>query len=562
MPKFSIVLIARNEAKVLPRLFESLKDFKARGGEVCLVDTGSKDETAKIARDWGCKVEEVGDKYRHVITKKESDDINARFVVGGEEELVKEGDSYFDFASARNYVASLASNKMVSFADADEVFTKLDIDLINTHIDLGADQFEYEFVFAHDVDGNPSISFVQSKMYNRDKIKWVGIIHEVLMGDGNRVFLEPNVFRLEHWQNQETNRGGYLRGLAVDCFNHPDNDRNSHYLAREMMWCGRPKSALKEFERHVAMNRWPSERSQSLVFMGDCHGKLGDPDSQVAAYSQAFHIEPRRREPLLRLAGFYRSINSPLAVDAYATAALEIPWDGFYANNKADYEYVPHEFLYWAKGWLGDQAGAQKHLLECLKWQPTNPKWLADTSYYFEYADPRITGWMTFPELTFLYECAKEHKNILELGSWKGRSTHALLSGAKKNGGTVTAVDTFQGSADPQDLTNSQAKEQDIYGIFLKNTQHFGNLNVVRKTGNEAAKTFNDETFDMIFIDAGHTYEEVKEDIETWIPKLNAGGLLCGHDYSNLWPGVMQAVDEIFGKHNVRVEDTIWWVTL
>ncbi len=554
-PKFSIVLIARNEAKVLPRLLASLEEFKALNGEVCLVDTGSTDGTAQIARNWGCNVEEVGDKYRHVITKKEADDINARFVVGSEDPVVKEGDSYFDFASARNYVASLATNAMVSFADADEVFTKLDINLINEHIDAGADQFEYEFVFAHDEHGNPAIAFVQSKFYNRDKIKWVGIIHEVLSGDGKRVFLDKDVFRLEHWQNVETNRGGYLKGLAVDCFNNPDNDRNSHYFAREMMWCGRPASALKEFERHVEMNRWPSERSQSLVFMGDCYGKLGMQDEQVAAYSRAFHIEPRRREPLLRLAGFYRYTKNMLGVLAYATAALEIPWDGFYANNKADYEHIPHEYLYWAKGWLGDQAGARHHMLKALEYQPYNPRYLDETKYYFEYAAPKIDGYMRFPELQWLYETAKERSPIVELGSFMGRSTSALASGCK---GTITAIDTWQGSKDPKDGTHGR----DVYGDFIKNMVPYPNVTPLRLSGVEAAKRFADGSIDMMFIDAGHTYEEVKEDIATWLPKIKEGGLICGHDYSELWPGVMQAVDEAFGKDEIGVTDTIWCKTV
>lgn len=48
--------------------------------------------------------------------------------------------------------------------------------------------------------------------------------------------LGEEIFKLEHWQNPETNRGGYLKGLAVDCFQHQEKDRNSHYFSREMFW--------------------------------------------------------------------------------------------------------------------------------------------------------------------------------------------------------------------------------------------------------------------------------------------------------------------------------------
>jgi glycosyltransferase involved in cell wall biosynthesis len=62
MMNFSICLIAKDEANMLPHLFDSLSEFKSRGGEIVLVDTGSTDDTVKIATDFGCKVCEVGDK--------------------------------------------------------------------------------------------------------------------------------------------------------------------------------------------------------------------------------------------------------------------------------------------------------------------------------------------------------------------------------------------------------------------------------------------------------------------------------------------------------------------
>lgn len=551
--RFSFCLIARNEAKTLPRLLESLSAFKAAGGEVCLLDTGSTDDTVKIAREWGCKVEEAGDIYRHTITKEEAHAINEKFVVGYEKAVILPDDSYFNFGNARNHAASLSSLDIVSFVDADEVLVKLDFEAINALIERGFNQFEYDFVFAHDEQGRPGIEFVQSKFYDRTKMHWNGIIHEVLAGEGNRTFLPKAIFGLEHWQNPETNRGGYLKGLAVDCFNNPDSDRNSHYFAREMMYLDRPQSAIQEFQRHVDMNRWQAEKAQSLIYMGDCYGKLDMSNEQQNCYSEAFYASPEKREALLRLAQFYKHKKNPKAVAAFTAAAMEIPWNGFYADSKADYQHIPHELMYWAKGWLGDIPAARYHILEALKYQPYNHEYCRDTQFYFEYAAPLIEGWMTFPELTWLYTRAKEMNNILELGSWKGRSTHALLSGCK---GIVEATDTWEGSVDVRDDTNWMAKREDIFETFKKNVGHFKNLGINRKKGMDAAVLWSDKNFDMVFIDAGHTYEEVKEDIAAWLPKAKL--LICGHDYMPSWMGVIQAVDEAFGKPD-GVEDTIWY---
>lgn len=70
----------------------------------------------------------------------------------------------------------------------------------------------------------------------------------------------------------------------------------------------------------------------------------------------------------------------------------------------------------------------------------------------------------------------------------------------------------------------------------------------------DAAKTIPDGTLDFVFIDADHSYEGVKRDIEAWKPKVRAGGLLCGHDYDN--PG------EPFGKDVKRAVDELGKVTL
>jgi glycosyltransferase involved in cell wall biosynthesis len=387
-PNFSICLIGRNEEKMLHRLISTLVDFQMLGGEVVLVDTGSIDGTAEMARAAGFKVEEVGSKFLVDIDKEKAGAINAKFMVGGEKNVVESGDKVFDFSSARNYAASLAKNNHVSFADCDEAFTVMDINKINELISSGNDQFEYNFVFSHDDKGNEAIKFVQSKFYNRTKLKWVNMIHEVLApitnGPIQKAFLPETIFKLEHWQNQETNRTGYLKGLALDCFNNQGNDRNSHYFARECFYHGRYRTAIKEFERHIGMNGWTAERAQSMIFMGDCYGFLNEPELQEELYSKAIFVDSNRREAYVKLAQFYLHNKNYRAAIAYASAALTIPWDGYYANNKELYENIPHEILYVSYGWIGDIKNAKENISKALEYRPLNSVYLRDLRYYFK----------------------------------------------------------------------------------------------------------------------------------------------------------------------------------
>lgn len=137
----------------------------------------------------------------------------------------------------------------------------------------------------------------------------------------------------------------------------------------------------------------------------------------------------------------------------------------------------------------------------------------------------KIKGWMSNIDLLWLFNIAKEMDSIVEIGSWKGRSTHALLSGCK---GDVYAVDHFLGSQ-AESKAHAEARTGDIYKQFMENVGSFNNLHVLKMDNAEAVKQFEDKSVDMVFIDGGHTRQEVIDDINRWLPKVKK--VICGHDY-------------------------------
>jgi len=69
-----------------------------------------------------------------------------------------------------------------------------------------------------------------------------------------------------------------------------------------------------------------------------------------------------------------------------------------------------------------------------------------------------------------------------------------------------------------------------------------------------AVRDAMDASLDFVFIDADHSYEGCKADLEAWAPKVKPGGLLAGHDYNNpQYPefGVAKAVDEFTTDRNL-----------
>jgi predicted O-methyltransferase YrrM len=167
------------------------------------------------------------------------------------------------------------------------------------------------------------------------------------------------------------------------------------------------------------------------------------------------------------------------------------------------------------------------------------------------YQGNNIQGWMGGNELEWLFEKSREMINVLEVGCWMGRSTHALLSGCP---GSVYAVDHFNGSASQIDTAHALAKTEDIHAIFMQNVGHFPNLVVLKMPSLAAAKLFAPKWFDMIFIDGDHEYSQFRGDCEAWMPKCRK--LFCGHDADE--SGVPQVLIDL-GLKVTRVPDTTIW---
>lgn len=167
-------------------------------------------------------------------------------------------------------------------------------------------------------------------------------------------------------------------------------------------------------------------------------------------------------------------------------------------------------------------------------------------------------GYMTDLELTYLAERAKESNVFIEVGSWHGKSTRAIADNLPEDG-ILYAVDHWRGSAVERDTFHQSAAWEDGDHAYLEFCENLwdhiqsGKVIPVRLASKNAAKFFYNHGIkaNTLFIDAGHTYPEVKEDIDLWLPLVENGGILCGHDYyheGGIWDGVRKAVDEKFGN--------------
>jgi len=139
---------------------------------------------------------------------------------------------------------------------------------------------------------------------------------------------------------------------------------------------------------------------------------------------------------------------------------------------------------------------------------------------------------------------------IVELGTLFGLTTQ-LIATYKPIEKKLIAVENFSWNpfCIPQNYHRILTQRILRYNIMHCNTFVFDG------STRDFYDTYNGEGPSMVFIDADHSYEGVKEDIHNAI-KLGIP-IIAGHDYCELHPGVKRAVDEIF-QGKIQIKGSVW----
>lgn len=162
-----------------------------------------------------------------------------------------------------------------------------------------------------------------------------------------------------------------------------------------------------------------------------------------------------------------------------------------------------------------------------------------------------------------LTKLAEGKQVCCELGSFVGKTAKAILK--SKSVEKLYCVDVWmyrpkKRYAEAYSGDNWVIDDEAIiYKEFhrrLKPEIESGRVIPTATTTKQFAKVFR--AFDLVFIDAEHNYESVKFDIANYLPKLSLNGIICGHDFSNEHPGVVQAVKELLPNYKLT-GNSIWY---
>lgn len=149
---------------------------------------------------------------------------------------------------------------------------------------------------------------------------------------------------------------------------------------------------------------------------------------------------------------------------------------------------------------------------------------------------------------------------VIEIGCWSGFSTVYLATWAKKRGGHVWSIDTFDGRG--SDLP--EKKLDDPYACLIRNLERFGvteTVTIIKGASDDVVGSVPGDCT-MLFVDGDHRYFQVKNDLDNYGDKIKHG-IICGHDFNGTkWDdkyinqdhheyyhhGVAKAVIEKFGR--------------
>lgn len=327
--KICVYAISKNEAKFVKRFCESAADADL----ILIADTGSTDDTVKLAKKYGAQVPSIA------ITPWRFDD-------------------------ARNAALALIPRDI-------DVCVSLDLDEelqpgwreeIERVWRDGTTRLRYKF------DWGAGIAFYYEKIHARHGYRWVHPCHEYPVPYLiNEVYAQSDMLMVIHKPDPTKSRGQYLDLLAMSVKEDPNDPRNAFYYARELSFHRQWAEAIRECERYLALPgaNWPNERCYAYRVMSRCYSELGDWANAMRCARLGVIEAPGTREPWCEIAKIAYRLGQWAECYGAAMSALAITnRELVYTVDPEVWGAMPHDYASiaaWNMG-LKDQAIEQARI--------------------------------------------------------------------------------------------------------------------------------------------------------------------------------------------------------
>ncbi len=248
-------------------------------------------------------------------------------------------------------------------------------------IDLSVTRPRYEYTWSWKEDGTPSLTYGGDKIHSRNNYTWKHPVHETLVCSKKEKQAWTKM-KIHHFPDHKKSRGQYFPLLELAVKEDPEDDRNSHYLAREYFFNKMNDKAKDEFIRHLSLKRsvWKPERSKSMRYLAKC-----DPENEYYWLLRSVAESPERREPWVELSSYYYENSNWESCFSSAVNALSITSKPLeYLCEERSWGFLPYDLAAISSYRLG----LYKKAIECgkiaLEYNPNDERLKNNLKWYLE----------------------------------------------------------------------------------------------------------------------------------------------------------------------------------
>lgn len=347
--KICVYAISKNEASFVKQFCESAKDADL----ILIADTGSTDDTVKLAKKHGATVPEI------CITP-------------------------WRFDKARDTALALIPRDI-------DVCISLDLD---ERLEPGWRE-EIERVWKmgettrlrYKFDWGAGITFYYEKIHARHGYHWHHPCHEYPRPDARikEVYAYTDMLLVSHHPDPTKSRGQYMDLLELSVKEDPSCPRNAFYYARELTFHRRWVDAIVALHKYLENPKadWANERCYAMRVMAQSYEALGDLAQAQVWLEKASREAPNTREPWVELANIARKTEQwQLSYDC-AKQALTIKDKALvYTMDPSVWGAKPHDLLALAAYHLGKQDEAVEHGTLAVELGPNDERLKRNLEFY------------------------------------------------------------------------------------------------------------------------------------------------------------------------------------
>jgi glycosyltransferase involved in cell wall biosynthesis len=330
--KIAVYTITKNEEQFIERWAQSAKDADL----LLIADTGSTDDTVKIAKENGVTVHEI------CVTPWR-----------------------FDHARNASLMLIPKDYDVCICLDADEVMEPGWREEIERVWVPGTTHLRYKF------DWSLGIVFYSEKIHARHGYYWHHPCHEHIRADLRitEVWAHTDFLLITHHPDPTKSRGHYMETLELSVKEDPHCPRNAFYYARELYFYNRYEEAIEALNRYLKMPEatWVNDRCYAMRVMGQCYAALGDQATAEGWYHKAAAEAPHTREPWMALTKLYYEQHKWAESYGAAMRALSIKnKELVYTTDPSAWGALPHDHAAIAAYRLGlKEAAIEQGRLAC-----------------------------------------------------------------------------------------------------------------------------------------------------------------------------------------------------